>query len=115
MDPGANDSGGPTADELTDAQVAAVQAASDEARTRWAEIVARDPSVKAAMTGKYGDERAECLHRVRDAYAAVGVSPWRAQQAAEAWLIARRGVRGDLRFADELIEDFRRRRGDGED
>lgn len=102
-------SDGPAAEELTEAQVQAIQTASDEARGRWAEIVARDPSVKAAMTGEHAEERAGCLALVRDAYRAAGVSEGRARQASESWLIAQRGVRGDLALGDERLEERRRR------
>lgn len=96
---------GPASDELTAGQVAAIQAASDEARMLYAEITARDPSVKAAMEGQWLDERTACVHLVRDAYAAAGVSPVRAMQAAESWLVAQQGVRGDLALADEVLAE----------
>ena len=107
---------GPSAEELTDAQVARVQVASDAARMRYEEVVARDPSVKAAMEGVYADELSACVHDVRDAYLAEGISEERATQASEAWLIVRSGARGDLAFGDEILADFasgKLRRGGG--
>lgn len=98
---------GPHALDLTAAQVATIQVASDEARAGWAEIIARDPSVKAAMDGLHADEKTACIHRVRDAYLAAGVSEERATQASESWMIAKRGVVGDLELADEWLEESR--------
>lgn len=109
---------GPSADELTDGQVAEIGRRADEARMMLDEIVARDPSVAAAMRGLYADEIGECIAMVRDAYAAAGVSDGRARQASEAWFMVRLGVRRDLAFADELLADMaagrlRRRAGLG--
>ncbi|ALE86572.1 hypothetical protein [Pseudonocardia sp. HH130629-09] len=98
--------GGPSAEELPDAAVARIQAVSDDARMRYDEVVARDPSVRAAMEGLYGDELSACVHDVRDAYLAEGISRERASQASEAWLIIRSGVRGDLAFGDQIIADL---------
>ncbi|NIB30863.1 hypothetical protein HBB16_02510 [Pseudonocardia sp. MCCB 268] len=53
---------------------------------RWDEVVARDPSVKAAMTGKYAEEQEANLALVRRLPG--GKSPESGRQAAESWLIA---------------------------
>lgn len=63
---------GPSAQDLSDAAMSRIQAASDAARMRYEEVVARDPSVKAAMEGRYGDELSACVHDVRDAYLTEG-------------------------------------------
>ncbi|WP_224404089.1 hypothetical protein [Pseudonocardia sp. ICBG1034] len=97
---------GPSAEELTDAAVARIQAVCDAERMRYEEVVGRDPSVKAAMEGRYPDELSACVHAVRDAYCAEGVSRERAAQASEAWLMIKSGVRGDLAFGDEILADF---------
>ena len=89
---------GPSADDLTDAQVAAVQAAADEATSIRAEITARDPSVRAVRDQV--DELAAATRLVVDAYRAAGVSTVRAERAATCWLIDPRGPRADLAAAD---------------
>lgn len=106
----------PSAGELTDAAVARIQGVCDAERMRYEEVVARDPSVKAAMEGRYSDELSACVHAVRDAYLAEGISRERAAQASEAWLMIKSGVRGDLAFGDEILADFasgKLRRGGG--
>jgi hypothetical protein len=97
---------GSSAEELTDAAVSRIQAVYDEARMRYDEIVARDPSGKAAIANLYGDELSVCVHDVRDAYLAEGISRGRAVQASESWLIIQSGARRDLAFGDEILADF---------
>ncbi|WP_148113110.1 hypothetical protein [Microbacterium sp. HSID17254] len=58
------------------------------------------------MEGRYLDELSACVHAVRDAYLAEGISRERAAQAAESWLMIRSGVRGDLAFGEEILADF---------
>ncbi|WP_308820049.1 hypothetical protein [Pseudonocardia alni] len=85
---------GPSAEELPDAAAARIQVACEAERMRYEEVVARDPSVKAAMEGVYGDELSACVHAVRDAYCAEGISRERAVQASEAWLLIKSGGAG---------------------
>lgn len=89
----------PSPDDLTDADVAAIVRAQDEARVRLDEIHARDPSLRGIQDTL--DEQRDAVEPVIAAFQAAGLDRQRASDAATAWVIERLDPVACVRAADE--------------